>query len=99
MMKKPTSAISEHAPPTWLPEKTVAQRLDVSKYTIQRMRKAGKLKAKKIGNRWKYREDWLREYEDQEDTQCPKSSGSVDGSLTGRCQSKILNTWSGHRTA
>jgi hypothetical protein len=69
--------------PAWFEERDLASRWNISHFTVQRMRKAGKLKAKKIGNRWKYREDWVREYEDQEDTQCPQSSGLESGSLIG----------------
>jgi transposase len=47
--------------PIWLEERAVAERLKVSVYTIQRMRKRGDQKAKRIGNRWRYRSDWLRE--------------------------------------
>jgi hypothetical protein len=75
--------LSSNRVPVWLEERDLASRWNVSHYTVQRMRKAGKLKAKKLGGRWKYREDWVWEYEDQEDTQCPKSSESENGSSTG----------------
>jgi hypothetical protein len=68
---------------TWLSESDVAQRFGVSVWTVQRMRKDRVIKAKKLGGRWKYREDWLREFEDQEDTPCRKSSGLEGGSLIG----------------
>ena len=67
--------------PIWLDEQAVAQRLKVSVYTIQRMRKRGELKAKRIGAQWRYRSDWLREYEDKADTPCQKISGSEGSSL------------------
>ena len=69
--------------PTWIEERDLAARFNVSIYTVQRMRKRGELKAKKLGCRWAYREDWLREFEDQEDTPCRKSSGLEGGSLIG----------------
>jgi hypothetical protein len=66
----------------WITEKDVAARWGTSKYTVQRERKRGKLKMKKIGGRWKTREEWLREYEDQPDTPCHKNnSESEDFSL------------------
>ena len=68
--------------PTWIDEYAVVQRWGVSVYTVQRYRKCGKVKAKRIGGRWKYRKDWLREYEDQEDTPCLSASGSENGSST-----------------
>lgn len=68
--------------PIWIEERAVAQRWGVSVYTVQRYRKLGKIKAKCIGGRWKYREDWLREYEDQEDTPCLSTLGSGNGSST-----------------
>ena len=68
--------------PLWIDERAVADRWGVSIYTVQRERKRGKIKAKRIGGRWKYREDWLREYEDQEDTPCLSNSESENGSLT-----------------
>lgn len=73
-----------HTPlPMWIDERAVADRWGVSTYTVQRERKRGKVKAKRLGGRWKYRDDWLREYEDQEDTPCRKSSGLQNGSSTG----------------
>ena len=68
--------------PMWIEEASVAERWRVSIYTVQRIRKSGKVKAKRIGGRWKYREDWLREYEDKEDSPCLSGSGSGNGSLT-----------------
>ena len=68
--------------PLWMTERAVAERLGVSIYTVQRMRKRGELKAKRIGRRWKYRDDWIREYED-EWTPCQSSSESESGSSTG----------------
>lgn len=56
--------------PALLTESQAADVLGVSVYTVQRMRKRGQLKAKKIGARWKYRDDWLREYLETPDT-CP----------------------------
>jgi hypothetical protein len=66
----------------WIDERAVADRWGVSIYTVRRERKRGKVKAKRIGGRWQYREDWLREYEDQEDTLCLSTSGSENGSST-----------------
>jgi excisionase family DNA binding protein len=66
--------------PKWLTEQDVAARLGVHKSTVQRLRKRGEFKAKLIGGRWKVREDWLYEYED-EDTPCRSSSGSANGFL------------------
>jgi hypothetical protein len=65
--------------PRWIEKRAVAKRWGVSVYTVQRYRKQGKVKAKRIGGRWKYREDWLREYEDQEDAPCLRPSGSGNG--------------------
>jgi excisionase family DNA binding protein len=64
--------------PRWLTEQDVAVRLRVHKSTVQRLRKRGEFKAKLIGGRWKVREDWLRQYEDEE-TPCGSSSGSGNG--------------------
>ena len=69
--------------PLWMDERAVADRWGVSIYTVQRERKRGKVKAKRIGGRWKYREDWLREYEDQEDAPCLSPSGSGNGFSEG----------------
>lgn len=68
--------------PIWLDERTVALRWGVSFYTVQRIRKGGDLKAKRIGCRWKYREDWLREYEDKA-TPCQSSLELENGFSTG----------------
>lgn len=64
--------------PLWIEERAVANRWGVSIYTVQRVRKGGKLKAKLLGGRWKYREEWLREYED-EATPCGGNSESESG--------------------
>ena len=69
------------AMPLWFDEHTVAKRWGVSVYTVQRERKRGRLKAKLLGGRWKYRSDWLREYED-EATPCRSNSESGDGFST-----------------
>ena len=69
------------AMPVWFDERTVAKRWGVSVYTVQRERKRGRLKAKRLGGRWKYRSDWLREYED-EATPCQSNSGSENGFST-----------------
>ena len=61
--------------PLWISERDVAERWGVSIFTVQRERKRGKLKAKRIGGRWKYRDDSLREYEDK-DTPCQSNSKS-----------------------
>ena len=64
--------------PIWIEERAVAKRWGVSIYTVQRERKRGRLKAKRLGGRWKYRSDWLREYED-EATPCQSNSGCGKG--------------------
>ena len=64
--------------PVWIEERALAARWNVSIYTIQRIRKRGEVKAKLIGGRWKYREDWVREYEDA-GTPCRSNSGSGSG--------------------
>jgi hypothetical protein len=71
-------------PPVWMEEQVLAARWNVSIFTVQRMRKRRELRAKRIGGRWKYREDWVREYEDQEDTPCLRTSGSGNGFLGKR---------------
>jgi hypothetical protein len=71
----------EHCPDVaciWLKEKDVAARWGTSKYTVQRERKRGKLKMKKIGGQWKTREEWLHEYEDQPDTPCHKNNSESE---------------------
>jgi Helix-turn-helix domain len=65
--------------PGWIEEQALAARWKVSIYTVQRMRKRGEVRAKRIGGRWKYREDWIQEYEDGE-TPCLSSSGLGNGS-------------------
>ena len=67
--------------PVWFDEHTVARRWGVSVYTVQRERKRGRLKAKRLGGRWKYRSDWLREYED-EATPCQSDSRLENGFST-----------------
>lgn len=41
--------------------------LKVSKMTIYRLLKRGKLKAKRVGGSWRIREDWLEKYLSQFD--------------------------------
>jgi len=76
------------AMPVWFDEHTVAKRWGVSVYTVQRERKRGRLKAKRLGGRWKYRTDWLREYED-EATPCQSDSRSENGSSTSGPTARI----------
>ncbi|WP_246423859.1 helix-turn-helix domain-containing protein [Roseospira goensis] len=68
--------------PELMSEKRAASILDVSLSTIQRMRKAGKIKAKLIGGRWKYRLDWIKEYLDEADNICESASASVKSANT-----------------
>jgi excisionase family DNA binding protein len=62
--------------PALFPEKEAARLLEISVSTLVRLRKSGAIKAKKIGNRWKYREDWLLEFLDKEDNPCKTFSES-----------------------
>jgi Helix-turn-helix domain len=68
--------------PVWIEERVLAARWMVHVSTVQRMRKRGEVRAKRIGGRWKYREDWIQEYEDGE-TAWRSSSESGNGSSTG----------------
>lgn len=70
--------------PELIPEKRAAAMLDVSLSTIQRMRKAGKIKAKLIGGRWKYRLDWLLDYLNEADNTCTNET-ALSKSVTTTC--------------
>ncbi|MCH2394324.1 helix-turn-helix domain-containing protein [Oceanibaculum sp.] len=59
--------------PRLLTEREAAEALGVSVYTIQRLRKQGEIRFKRLGGRWKTRADWLKEYLDREDNQCLES--------------------------
>lgn len=65
--------------PKLLSERQVAEALGVSVYTVQRLRKAGDIKAKRIGRQWKITETWLREYLAEEDNHCPAANDSRSG--------------------
>jgi Helix-turn-helix domain len=67
--------------PVWMEEQDLANRWNVSIFTVQRMRKRGEIRAKRIGGRWKYREDWVREYEEEE-TECQNNFASGSGFST-----------------
>ena len=61
----------------FLNEDQVAARWGVSKSTVQRVRRAKRVRSKLIGGRWKFRLDWLTEFEDQVDSQCQRSSAEI----------------------
>lgn len=46
---------------TWLTPMEVAERLQVSKYTVIRLFKKQELPAEKIGHQWRLREEYLNE--------------------------------------
>lgn len=65
-----------------LSEGDVANQLGVSVFTVQRMRKRGEIKSKKIRGRWKYRQEWLVEYLEKADNQCDAMTSSASGSTS-----------------
>ncbi len=57
--------------PRWYTEDEVAERYGVSIFTVQRWRKAGALRAKRLGRAYKVREDWLLAWEEEtEESPC-----------------------------
>jgi integrase len=75
--------------PSWMSEPELAERWGESTYSVQRKRKLGLIKAKRFGRGWKYRTDWILEYENQADNQCQASSGSEHFFLDRRPNSPI----------
>jgi len=63
------------SPPVVLTESEVARLLRVSKFTVQRLRKAGKIKFKLVGRRPRYTQAQVNEFLSASDS--PLSSGKV----------------------
>jgi excisionase family DNA binding protein len=63
--------------PRWYTEEQVAEHYGVSVFTVRRWRRRGELKAKKLGAKWKIREDWLITFEEQT---CASERESLGGS-------------------
>ena len=66
------------SPPAVLMESEVARQLRVSKFTVQRMRKAGKIKFKLVGRRVRYTQAHVDEFLAASDS--PLSSGKAPSS-------------------
>ena len=65
----------------WLTEEEVAERLRISLATMQRIRRRGEIRYKRIGRSIRYRHDWVFEYEER-DT-CPEMKGPASSANTG----------------
>jgi excisionase family DNA binding protein len=72
--------------PTWYTEEEIAERYGVSIFTVQRWRKAGALRAKRLGRVYKVREDWLLAWE-EETEESPCVGDAMDNSASSGCRS------------
>jgi excisionase family DNA binding protein len=70
----------EYIQVTWFTEQQIAVRLGVSVGTIRRLRRSGRLKAKRISGRWKISLDWMLEFEGKPDNQCLKTNSELGAS-------------------
>ncbi|MDH3289347.1 MAG: helix-turn-helix domain-containing protein, partial [Betaproteobacteria bacterium] len=66
-----------------LSEPEAAAALGVSRWTLERIRKRGEIRARKIGGRWKYRSEWIEDYIEAGSCQGEKRSDSVKSVETG----------------
>ncbi|MEM7400198.1 MAG: helix-turn-helix domain-containing protein [Pseudomonadota bacterium] len=66
--------------PALFPEKEAAEALGISKWTLERARKSGKIKSALIGGRWKYRLEWIEDYVESQACQTTVSKSDDGGS-------------------
>ncbi|MAW79913.1 MAG: hypothetical protein CMI63_06715 [Parvularcula sp.] len=67
--------------PALLTEKEAAARLRIHLATLQRIRRRGEIRFKRVGRSIRYREDWLAEYVERDS--CPEMTNPVSSENTG----------------